>query len=87
MPCSITDDDIKVLKRFNAQTKFVLYDYQEKTSSDPFAYLENEKTLIDVLQIIGMRDNLQKYLCEYCFSKIINEENKEHNKIKIKNNK
>jgi len=70
MPYSITDDDIKVLKRFNAQTKFVLYDYQEKTSSDPFAYLENEKKLIDVMQVIGMTNELQNHLCEYCFNRL-----------------
>ena len=70
MPRSITDDDIKVLKKFNAQTKFVLYDHQEKTSSNPFAYLEYEKKLIDVMQAIGMTNELQNHLCEYCFNKL-----------------
>ncbi len=70
MPCSITDDDIKVLKKFNAQTKFVLYDHKEKPSSDPFAYLENKKTLIDVMQAIGMTNELQNHLCEYCFNRL-----------------
>ena len=77
MPYSITDDDIKVLKKFNAQTKFVLYDYQEKTSSDPFAYLENEKTLIDVIQAIGMPKDLQNHLCEYCFNRLNQENSKQ----------
>ena len=77
MPCSITDDDIKVLKRFNAQTKFVLYDHQEKTSSDPFAYLEYEKKLIDVMQAIGMTKELQNHLCEYCFNKLKQENSKQ----------
>lgn len=70
MPCSISDDDIGVLKRLNAQPRFILYDYQEKPNKDPFAYLENERNLIDVLQIIGMKEELANYLCEYCFDKL-----------------
>ena len=77
MPCSISDDDISVLKRLNAQPKFILYDYQEKPNKDPFAYLENERNLIDILQIIGMKEELSKYLCEYCFNKLKKEKSNE----------
>lgn len=91
MPYVISDDDIKVLKRLNAQTKFILYDYQEKTSSKPFAYLENEKKLIDVIQAIGMTNELRNHLCEYCFNKLNKDndnlteiEQNDHKLIKIK---
>lgn len=73
MPCSISDDDIKFLKRLNARPKFILCDYEEKPSSDPFAYLENEKTLFDVIKIIGITEGLHNYLCEYCFDKLMQE--------------
>lgn len=82
MPYAISDDDIKVLKRLNAQPKFVLYDYQEKPSSDPFAYLENEKTLIDVMQAIGMSKDLKNHLYEYCFNKL-NQENSKQSEQKL----
>ncbi|MBE6154728.1 MAG: hypothetical protein E7163_04070 [Firmicutes bacterium] len=72
-PYSITDDDIQVLKRLNAQPKFILYDYQEKPNSDVFAYLQNEKTLIDVIQAIGMPNELKSYLCDYCFNRLSHE--------------
>lgn len=73
MPCSISDDDIKFLKRLNARPKFILCDYEEKPSSAPFAYLENEKTLFDVIKIIGITEGLHNYLCEYCFDKLMQE--------------
>ena len=87
---SITDDDIRVLKRLNAQPKFILYDYEEKTNADIFAYLENEKTLLDVIHSIGMTIGLQNHLCEYCFNRLNQENIKQQEQSGpklIKNNK
>lgn len=70
IPDSITDDDIRVLKKFNAQTKFILYDYEEQPSADIFAYLEQLRTLRKVLESIGMSEELKVHLCEYCFYQI-----------------
>lgn len=70
MPSSITDSDVQVLKKFKAQTPFILYDYEEKTSGDIFAYLEQPRTLKKVLEAIGMSEELKEYLCEYCFYRI-----------------
>ena len=76
MPDSITDDDIRVLKKFNAQTPFILYNYEERPSSDVFAYLEDERTLQECLQSIGMTKELKEYLCECCFYKVKQTKNK-----------
>lgn len=77
IPDSITDDDIRVLKKFNAQTKFILYDYEEQPSADIFDYLEQPRTLRKVLESIGMTEELKAHLCEYCFYQVKQEKNQE----------
>lgn len=75
IPDSITDDDIQVLKKFNATTPFILYDYEEQPSEDIFAYLEQPRTLRKVLESIGMTEELKAHLCEYCFYQVKQEKN------------
>lgn len=70
MPSSITDSDVEVLKKFNAQTKFILYDYQERESSNIFDYLKYKRTLKEVINSIGMSDEVKNHLCEYCFNRV-----------------
>ena len=70
MPHSITDSDVYVLKKFNAKTPFILYDYEEEPSVDIFDYLTQQRTLKKVLESIGMSDELKEHLCEFCFYKI-----------------
>lgn len=77
MPISITDDDVEVLRKFHAQTKFILYDYEETPSSDTFAYLERPRALRKVLKSIGMTEELKEHLCEFCFYRLKEEKNKQ----------
>lgn len=70
MPSSITDSDVEVLKKFNAQTKFILYDYQERVSSNIFDYLKYKRTLKEVTNSIWMSDEVKNHLCEYCFNRV-----------------
>lgn len=81
IPDSITDDDVQVLKKFNAQTPFILYDYEEQPSTDIFAYLEEPRTLKKVLESIGMTKELKSHLCEYCFYMVKREKNKQQESI------
>lgn len=76
MPHSISDSDVQVLKKFNAKTSFILYDYEEKPAADEFEYLGQKRTLKRVLESIGIGDDLKDHLCEYCFYKL------KENKIK-----
>lgn len=77
MPYSITDSDVEVLEKFHAQTKFILYNYEEKPSSDTFAYLEQPRSLRKVLESIGMTEELKEHLCEFCFYRLKEEKNKQ----------
>ena len=80
MPVSITDDDINVLKRFRAQTRFILFDYEEDPDLDVFDYLTNERTLKKCLESLGMTDELKEHLCEYCFNMVKSAKNIKHQK-------
>jgi len=80
MPYSITDSDVEVLKRFHAQTKFILYDHEEKPSSDAFAYLERPRSLRRVLESLGMTEELKEHLCEFCFYRLKEEKKTQENK-------
>ncbi len=70
MPNSITDSDVEVLRKLNAQTKFILYDYQEIVSSHIFDYLKYKRTLKEVINSIGMSEEVKNHLCEYCFNRV-----------------
>ena len=70
MPHSISDSDVQVLKKFNAKTPFILYDYEEEPTADEFEYLSKKRTLKKVLESIGIEDDLKNHLCEYCFYKV-----------------
>lgn len=80
IPHSITDSDVQVLKKFNASTPFILYDYEERPSADIFDYLNQPRTLRKVLESIGMTKELKEDLCEYCFYQIKQEK---HQEIKV----
>jgi len=84
IPSSITDSDVQVLKKFNAKTPFILFDYEEQPSADIFAYLEQPRTLKKVLESIGMSDELKEHLCEYCFYIVTQEKNKQQASIRTK---
>lgn len=77
IPDSITDSDVQVLKKFNAKTPFILYDYEEEPSADIFDYLTQTRTLKKVLESIGMSEELKVHLCEYCFYQVKHEKQQE----------
>lgn len=73
LPNSITDDDIKVLKKLNAQPKFILFDYEEEPILGAFNYSSKRRTLKKCLESIGMPEELKEYLCEFCFYRVKND--------------
>ena len=86
MPHSISDSDVQVLKKFNAKTPFILYDYEEEPTADEFEYLSKKRTLKKVLESIGIEDDLKNHLCEYCFYKVKEIKIKQQQEIECQRN-
>lgn len=74
IPSSITDEEVLILKKFNAQPQFILYDFEDKTSTTPFDHLYQNRTLKKVLESIGMTKELKEHLCEFCFNRVKKEQ-------------
>lgn len=70
MPISITDEEAMTLKKFNAQTKFILYGLKVKKSFSSSDFLYKKISLRDVLESIGMTTELKEYLSELCFNRV-----------------
>lgn len=66
---SLTDSDMEVLKRLNAIPPFIVYEYNS-SQTDAFAYLDEEKSLREVLESVGMTDDIKRHLCEFCFYRV-----------------
>jgi len=72
-PLTLNDENVQKLKRLkklNGQPKFILFDYEEDPSLGMWDYLHQKKTLREVLQCLGMSNDLKEYLCEFCFDRI-----------------
>ena len=87
LPYSISDEEVLILKKFNAQPQFILYDFEDKTSTTPFEHLYQNRTLKKVLESIGMTKELEEHLCEFCFYKVKEKMEKEKQEIIIEQQK
>lgn len=70
MPISITDEEALILKKFNAQTKFILYGLEVKKSFSSQDFLCKKISLRKVLESIGITTELKEYLSELCFNRV-----------------
>jgi len=70
LPTSITDEEVRILKKYNAQPQFILYEFEENSSLSSSDFASRTRTLKKVLESIGISNEVKEHLYNLIFCKV-----------------
>ena len=62
LPISITDEDVQILKKYNAKLNYILYEFEERYSLSALDFSSRTRTLKSVLDSIGLSKDVKEHL-------------------------